>query len=98
MPIDGTYTAVIDRFEEEHAVLLLEDNDETVGEAVVDTEQLPEDARHVDAVLSVEFEEGDLVEMAYLREETTDRSGEAQSRFDDLSQRPPSQDEDDNSP
>jgi len=32
MPSNGTYTAVVDRFEEDLAVLLLEEDGETVGE------------------------------------------------------------------
>lgn len=97
MPTDGTYTAVVDRFEEELAVLLLEADDETVGEVVVDQERLPEDGRHVDAVLQVELEDDELVDATYEEAETTARSKEAQSRFDSLSQRPPTEDDEDDS-
>ncbi|SFR96744.1 Protein of unknown function [Halomicrobium zhouii] len=91
MPTDGTYTAVVDRFEADLAVLLLEDDGETVGEVVVDEEALPEDGRHVDAVLAVELDDDELVGVTYEEAETEDRSEQAQSRFDSLSQRPPSE-------
>lgn len=94
MPTDGTYTAVLDRFEEHLAVLLLEADGETVGELVVEQEALPEQARHVDAVLSVELADGELVDVTYEQAETTDRSESAQRRFDRLSERPPSADDD----
>lgn len=94
MTEDGTYTAVVDRFEEELAVLLLEADGETVDEMVVDREVLPEDGRHVDAVFEVEIEDDDLVAGDYLESETTERAERSQRRFDSLSQRPPS-DEDD---
>lgn len=98
MTTTGTYTAVVDRFEDDLAVLLLEEDDDTVGEAVIDREQLPADGRHVDAVVKVELEAGDVVDATYEEEETATRAEESQRRFDDLSQRPPSADDDENSP
>ncbi|MCU4802642.1 DUF3006 domain-containing protein [Halobacteria archaeon HArc-gm2] len=95
MPSDGTYTAVVDRFEEDLAVLLLEADGDTVGEVVVDEAALPADGRHVDAVLAVELEDDELVEVTYTEAETDERSDQAQSRFDSLSQRPPSGDDKD---
>lgn len=96
--MDGTYTAVVDRFEEEQAVLLLEDDGETVGELLVDEDALPEEGRHVDAVLVVELEDDELDDVTYEERETADRGEQAQRRFDDLSQRPPSsEDESDSS-
>lgn len=59
---DGTYTAILDRFEDDRAVLLVEGEDELVGELVVDEDDLPEDGQHVDAVATVEVEDGELVE------------------------------------
>jgi hypothetical protein len=94
MTTDGTYTAVVDRFEDDLAVLLLEDDGETVGEVAVDAGRLPEDGRHVDAVLVVELADGDLVDVTYDAAETVDRAEAAQSRFDELSGRPPSTDAD----
>ncbi|WP_336037287.1 DUF3006 domain-containing protein [Halobacterium yunchengense] len=87
---DGTYTAVVDRFEEDLAVLLLEADGETVAERVLERERLPDAGRHVDAVLTVEVEDGEVVDLAYEPSATTDRADAAQSRFDRLSRRPPS--------
>ena len=97
MPSDGTYTAVVDRFEADLAVLLLEDDGETVCEVVVDEEELPADGRHVDAVLAVELEDDEVVDVTYEEAATEDRSERAQSRFDSLSQRPPSEDDEEDS-
>jgi hypothetical protein len=98
MTPDGIYTAVVDRFEDDLAVVLLEDDGDTVDQAVLDTERLPEDARHVDAVVSVELEDEEVIDITYEERETVDRSEQAQRRFDELSQRPPSpEDESDTS-
>jgi len=88
MTPDGIYTAVVDRFEDDLAVVLLEDDGDTVDQAVLDTERLPEDARHVDAVVSVELEDEEVIDITYEERETVDRSEQAQRRFDELSQRP----------
>jgi hypothetical protein len=93
MPADGTYTGIVDRFEGEHAVVLLEADGETVGERVLDRTRLPEDADHVDAVLRVEIRDGDVVDTSYEPGESERRSERAQRRFDELSSRPPSADE-----
>lgn len=97
MVTDGMYTAVVDRFEEEQAVLLLEAGEETVGELLVERNELPEDGRQVNAVLSVEVTDDDLVEATFEAQETEERSDRSQRRFDELSRRPPSRDEDDES-
>lgn len=89
MPTDGTYEAVVDRFEGGLAVVLLEDDGETIGEVVVERERLPEDSRHTDAVLSVELEDEEVVDITYEERETVNRSARTQRRFDELSQRPP---------
>jgi len=93
MPADGTYTGVVDRFEGDRAVVLLEADGDTVGERVLDTDRLPEDGRRVDAVLRVELRDGDVVDVSYEPDETTRRSERARRRFDDLSSRPPSADD-----
>ncbi|CCQ34918.1 hypothetical protein HLRTI_002327 [Halorhabdus tiamatea SARL4B] len=89
MVSDGTYTAVVDRFEGELAVLLLEADGETVDELVLDGEELPEAGRHVDAVLTVTLVDGETQEFAYEVDQTETRSERAQRRFDSLSQRLP---------
>ncbi|WP_254525571.1 DUF3006 domain-containing protein [Natrinema caseinilyticum] len=97
MTCDGTYTAVVDRFEDDLAVVLLEDDGETVGELVVTEDRLPESGRHVDAVLRVELEDGDPVQITYESRETSDRATEARRRFDELSRRPPATDDESDS-
>jgi hypothetical protein len=98
MTADGTYTAVVDRFEDDLAVVLLEAEGETVDEVVIDSERLPAEGRHVDAVLLVDLENEDVVDITYEKRETADRAEQAQRRFDDLSRRPPAADESDDDP
>ena len=88
------YTAVLDRFEGEEAVLLLERDGETIADLVVPREDLPRRARTQDAVLNVVVEDGELVRARYLSWETRRRRNSAQSRFDRLSRRPPRGDDD----
>lgn len=85
------YTAVLDRFEGEQAVLLLEDGGETVGDVVVGRDTLPADGAHQDAMFTVTVtDDGDLETIEYQPERTEQRHEHAQSRFDRLSKRPPS--------
>ena len=93
MTADGTYTAVVDRFEGDLAVLLLEAGGETVAERVLDRERLPEAARHVDAILTVELDNGDVEDVSYEPAATEERAEDAQRRFDRLSRRPPRDDD-----
>ncbi|CCQ34989.1 hypothetical protein HLRTI_003108 [Halorhabdus tiamatea SARL4B] len=94
MAADGTFTGVVDRFEADRAVVLLEADGETIDEIVLDKDRLPEDGRHVDAVLTIELEDGGIQEIAYEADETESRSERAQRRFDSLSQRPPTSEDD----
>ncbi|WP_232700580.1 DUF3006 domain-containing protein [Halobacterium wangiae] len=82
----------MDRFEDNHAVVLLDGDVETVGEIILEKDQLPEDAQHVDAVLHIELKNEDLLNIEYGEEETRVRREHAQKRFDDLAKRPPSRD------
>ncbi|MFC5972923.1 DUF3006 domain-containing protein [Halomarina salina] len=86
-PADGDYVAVLDRFEGDLAVLLLEADEETVGDVSISVERLPEAAHHTDAVLHVTVEDGDLVDARYDEDETEARADRVQSRFDRLSRR-----------
>ena len=88
------FTGVIDRFEEELAVILLEADGEVVDEIVLDRGELPTEAAHPDAVLEVTLTDGAVTEVSYDPAETADRKERAQSRFDQLAERPPSDDED----
>ncbi|WP_327051939.1 DUF3006 domain-containing protein [Halomicrococcus gelatinilyticus] len=87
-------TGVVDRFEGDQAVILLESDTEVVDEVVVDEREIPEDGRHVDAVLRVELEEEDVVRISYEAEETEERKSRVQDRFERLSERPPSDERD----
>jgi len=87
------YTGVIDRFEDDLAVILLEAEGDVVDELVLDRDDLPEDAAHVDAVLEVTLEDGEVTDLVYNAGETATRKDTAQSRFDRLSERPPSDDD-----
>ena len=84
------YRGVLDRFEDDLAVVLLEHDGETVGDIAVPREQLPDEGRHQDAVFTIEMEGETVQTISYCPEETREQ---AQSRFDRLSQRPPGSDE-----
>lgn len=85
---DGTYTAVIDRFEADQAVLLVEDEDGALcGEVVADRAELPEAGQHVDAVFTIEVEAGELRTATYEKAETDRRTEQVRDRFDQLSER-----------
>ncbi|MFC7045874.1 DUF3006 domain-containing protein [Halobacteriaceae archaeon GCM10025711] len=92
MVADGEYTAVLDRFEEDDAVLLLERDGDQVDQVVVDWRDLPRGVRQ-DAVLDVRVADGEVVDAAYDREATARRRDAAQDRFDRLARRPPKKDE-----
>lgn len=89
---DGTYTAVVDRIEDELAVLEVEVGD-AVDELVVEATALPAAAGRADAVLTVDIEDGDLVAATHDSAETAGRRERARERFDRLSSRPPSTDD-----
>ncbi|MCU4719678.1 DUF3006 domain-containing protein [Halapricum hydrolyticum] len=88
-PLSGTYTAVLDRFEDELAVLLIEDDGDVVSDVTIERSDLPQPGRHQDAIFDVEFEDGEVVSVVYDSETTEKRSRAAQSRFDRLSRRLP---------
>ena len=94
---DGTHTAVVDRFEDTQerrvAVLVVEGEHKPLGDLLVEPAELPEDACHQDAVVQVTIKDGDLREIVYDESETHERQEDAQSRFDRLARRPPSDDE-----
>lgn len=90
---DGSYTAVIDRFEDDLAVLVIEQDGTAIDDLVIAREELPDEADHQDAILEVQIADGELVEAVYAPEVTTDRAEDAQDRFDRLAQRPPQDDD-----
>lgn len=86
---DGTYKAVVDRFEDEFIVLEVSDEDANERyELAVHPSSLPEEGRAVDAVLAIEVDENQLIDAAYRSDETDERSESSQNRFDRLSRRP----------
>lgn len=88
------FTGVIDRFEDDLAVILLEACGEVIDEVVLDRAELPSDAAHADAVLTVTLSnDGEIAALEYDATETVDRKERAQSRFDRLAERPPKDDE-----
>jgi hypothetical protein len=89
----GSYTAVLDRIEDDLAVLILEEDGEAVEEHVVPLEELPEPAQTQDAILEVTVEDGDIVDAVFDPDKSAERIDDAQSRFDRLARRPPDEDE-----
>lgn len=87
------YRGVLDRFEDDLAVVLLERDGVTVGDIALPREQLPEEGRDQDAIFRVEMEGETVRTLSYRPEETREQAEQAQSRFDRLSQRPPGSDE-----
>lgn len=95
MVADGTYTAVLDRFEGDLAVLVLEGDGRDVADVALDRERLPEAGRRGDAVYEAVVDDGEVTDLTYDPEETRERKEQAQDRFDRLSERPPGSDSDD---
>lgn len=87
--MNGEYTGVVDRFEDDSAVLLLEREGDVVGQAVLSRDSLPDAANHVDAVLIVTVEDDAVERLEYRPDETENRRESVQDRFDRLSERPP---------
>jgi len=95
---DGTYTVVVDAIEDGRARLFIEQDGEEVGDAVVSADQLPEAGRHADAILELTIAGGEVVELRYRPDETTERASAAQRRFDALADRAASADADESHP
>ncbi|RBI60427.1 DUF3006 domain-containing protein [halophilic archaeon] len=87
------FTGVIDRFEDDLAVILLEADGEVVDEIVLEHDEIPAEAAHPDAVLEVTLTDGEVTDLSYDTAETADRKNRAQSRFDQLAERPPNEDD-----
>ena len=90
---DGEYTAVVDAIEDGLATVFFEQDYEEKGHAILDADTLPDAGQHADAILSVTIEAGAIQTTTYRPEETADRQTKAQDRFDSLSERPPSKDD-----
>lgn len=79
-------TAVLDRFENDRAVLVL-DGDHAIGEVVCDPGRLPAENRETDAVFAVRVADGEVQSAIYRPDETARRRERARRRFDSLSSR-----------
>jgi hypothetical protein len=87
---DGDYTAVVDAIEDGLATVFFEQDGADAGHAIIDAAKLPEEGRHADAILSVTIADEEIATVDYDPEATATRKDAAQSRFDRLSSRPPS--------
>ena len=85
---DGTYTAVLDRIEDDLAVLEVSDDEGDTHELVVDVAALPADGRQPDAVFEVRVTDGELREATYDESRSESRREAAQDRFDRLTSQP----------
>ncbi|MCU4740751.1 DUF3006 family protein [Halobacteria archaeon AArc-m2/3/4] len=82
----GRYLAVVDRIVDgRHAVLLLEDGDELVGQLVVSPDELPDVAER-DVLLVTLTDDDDLESARRLDGETERRKRELEDRFDSLAE------------
>ncbi|ADD07701.1 DUF3006 family protein (plasmid) [Natrialba magadii ATCC 43099] len=81
-----TYIATLDRIVDgQTAVLLFEEDDETVDQLDVDVTTLPPEAQHEGAVLEIAVEANELCEAEYLPEVTQSHNESVQERLDRLS-------------
>lgn len=93
MTLDGSYTATIDRIVGGYAVVLVEGEDGPIEELHLDPDELPEGGDGEGDVLQLEFEDGELVDVAAKPDERDERLAEARDRFERLAERPPKKDE-----
>jgi hypothetical protein len=90
---DGAYTAVLDRVEDDLAVLEVSDDEGDTHELVVDVDELPAAGRHPNAVFEIRVAAGELRSATYDESRSEERLDDAQDRFDGLAEQ--SEDEDD---
>lgn len=81
---DGTYTAVLDRIEDDLAVLEVSDDAGDTHELAVELAALPTEGRHPDAVFAVRVTDGELQDATYDEQRSESRAEAAQDRFDRL--------------
>jgi hypothetical protein len=86
MTLNGTYTATVDRIEEGQAVLLIEDDGETIDDRNYPESDLPEGVAE-GTVCAVTFADGDLVGIEPRPETTANRRERLREKFDRLSKR-----------
>jgi hypothetical protein len=86
---DGPYVGVVDRFENEQAVVVLERDGTEVGDVLVPKSRLPQRARRQNAIVRVVLKNGDVVNVWYDAQATRDRGASAQARFDRIAEPAP---------
>lgn len=86
MSLEGTYTATVDRVESGLAVLLVEDDGETVAERHLPAEELPEGATE-GSVCELTVEAGAITAIEADTEATAARRDRLREKFDRLSER-----------
>jgi hypothetical protein len=79
---DGTYTAVVDRLDEETATLVIEPDDSLRHVLRVSADALPEEARTPDAVVRCELVDGTPESVDYDAAATDRRLADLDARFD----------------
>ncbi|APE95685.1 DUF3006 domain-containing protein [Halodesulfurarchaeum formicicum] len=82
------FTGVVDRFEGDQAVILLEADGGTVDEVVLTRSALPADGDRVDAILRIVREGDEIREIEFDAEESKRRKESVNDQFDRLSERP----------
>jgi len=87
------YTAVLDRFAEETAVLLVEADGEVVDELFVHRRELPPPGREQGAVFELRVCGDTLRVLSYRPTETEERAAASQRRFDRLARDLPTADD-----
>lgn len=93
---DGTYTAVLDRVEDDLAVLEVSDDAGETHELVVAVADLPTAGRHPNAVFEIGVTAGELRTATYDESWSEARLETAQDRFDGLAERQEDDGEDEN--
>jgi hypothetical protein len=90
---DSEYTAVTDTTDDGLAIVFFVQDGEEIGDAVPDAVTLPTEARHADAILTVEVTEGTLTRATHELDQTESRKQSTQDRFNRLLYRPPRDDD-----
>lgn len=86
--IDGTYRCVIDRIVDgQTAVLLIEEDGETIAERTCPVETVPNAARHDGAIVTAQITEQAVEITEYHPDHEQQRRERLQKRFNDLSRR-----------
>lgn len=82
-----SYTATIDRIEDEVTIMRLETDEETREQLELDPTAVPAAGRHEGAVFEIELSAGTLEAIEYRPENERERHERARERFDRLSER-----------